>query len=203
MILLENFCDKNAISGIRKITNDVNFLYAYCELTDVDNMILSQSGSLYRRLEILNVRALVKELGIKTSISYKHRKPICPNGFISISHSDSLAAIIWSPETEYAIDIEEVSSRITRIAKRAFSDSELEFAGNDLLKLNLLWNCKECVYKLAEIKGLDFKAQIRVFPFVENGKLSAELKTNDLTRRFEFDYGEISNHSFVWGKEIK
>lgn len=203
MILLQDFSPKPSISGIRKITDDIEFLYSYCQLTDVDNMILSQSGSLGRRLEILNVRALVKELGLNVNITYKSRKPQCENGFISISHSDSLAAVIWSPDTEIAIDIEEVSSRITRIAKRAFSASELDFAGDDLLKLNLLWNCKESVYKLAEIKGLDFKQQIKVLPFSESGKINAELYHNKQTRFFKFEYSEILNHSFVWGVEKK
>ncbi len=203
MILLQEFSPKPSVSGIRKITDDVNFLYSYCELSDVDNMILSQSGSLGRRLEILNVRALIKELGLNINITYKSRKPQCENGFISISHSDSLAAVIWSPDAEIAIDIEEINSRITRIAQRAFSVPELDFANGDLLKLNLLWNCKECVYKLAEIKGLDFKQQIKVLPFDESGKINAELFHNEKTSFFEFEYGELLNHSFVWGKEKK
>jgi 4'-phosphopantetheinyl transferase len=203
MILFENFCAAPSVSGIRKITDDINFLYNYCDLTDVDNMILSQSGSLSRCLEILNVRALVKELGLNLKISYKHRKPFCDSGFISISHSDTLAAVIWSPDTEISIDIEEISERITRIAKRAFSLPEIEFADNNLLKLNLLWNCKECVYKLAEIKGLDFKKQIRVFPFDAEGKINAELVHDERTRHFEFEYSEILNHSYVWGREIR
>ncbi len=203
MILTENFSSAPSVSGIREITNDIDFLYSYCDLTDVDNMIISQSGSLLRRLEILNVRALIKDLGLNLKITYKNRKPQCDNGFISISHSDTLAAVIWNPDTETAIDIEEISERVTRIAKRAFSLPELEFANNDILKLNLLWNCKECVYKLAEIKGLDFKKQIQVLPFNAEDKIKAELISGGNIRYFEFEYGKILNHSYVWGKEMK
>lgn len=202
MILLQNFTGDNSISGIRKISTDMNFLYSYCDLTDVDNMLLTQSGSADRRLEILNVRALIKECGLDLKITYKKRKPIVENGFISISHSDSLAAIVWHPTKEYAIDIEEFSGRTERISKRAFSETELNFATNDSFKLNILWNIKECVYKLANIQGLDFKAQIKVEPFVENSQIKASLITAENTKEFIFNSGTILNHSFVWGCEV-
>jgi hypothetical protein len=202
MILLKDFCKDDAVCGIRKITTDLNFLYNYCDLTDVDNMILSQSGSSTRRLELLNVRALIKELNLNLSITYKARKPVCNNGFIGISHSDSLVAVIWSEKSRFAIDIEEISDRITRIAKRAFSQDELDFADNNTEKLNLLWNCKECVYKLANIVGLDFKQQIKVIPFLENERIICELTHDNIISVYQFEYGIILNHTFVWGKQI-
>jgi len=203
MILLENFSIKPSISGIRKISNDINFLYSFCDLSDVDNMILSHSSSLHRRLEILNVRALIKELGLNLKITYKNRKPICDNGYISISHSDSLAAVIWNPETEYAVDIEEISPRMTRIAYRAFSEKELAFANNDIRLLTILWNCKECVYKIGGNKAVEFREQINVLPFHEGEKIYCELTENNKISTFEFESGLILNHSYVWGKQIK
>jgi len=203
MILLENFSIKPSISGICKISNDIDFLYSFCDLSDVDNMIISHSASLHRRLEILNVRALIKELGLNLKITYKNRKPICDNGYISISHSDSLAAVIWNPETEYAVDIEEISPRMTRIAYRAFSEKELAFANNDIRLLTILWNCKECVYKIAGNKAVEFREQINVLPFREGEKIYCELTENNKISTFEFESGLISNHSYVWGKQIK
>lgn len=203
MLILENFAGEKTVSGIRKITDNIEFLYSYCNLTDVDNMLISQSGSLGRRLEILNVRALIKECGLDLKITYKQRKPIVQNGFIGISHSDSLAAIVWHPEKEIAIDIEEIGERIMRISRRAFSDSELKFANNDLIKLNLLWNTKECVYKLSGIKGVDFKQQIRVLPFDSIGEIRAELISDSVTRSFKFNSSTILNQSLVWGSEGK
>lgn len=203
MILVENFCKKPSVSGIKNISSDIDSLYSFCDLTDVDNMIISNSSSLHRRLEILNVRALIKELGLKLKITYKNRKPICDNGYISISHSDTLAAVIWNPDTEFAVDIEEISPRMTRIAYRAFSEKELAFADNDITKLTLLWNCKECVYKIAGNKAVEFREQINVLPFREGEKIYCELSENYKISIFEFESGLISNHSYVWGKQIK
>jgi phosphopantetheinyl transferase len=200
MLLVSNFSGQNSVSGIRKITHDEKELYSYCDLSDVDNMILSHS-SLARRLEILNVRALIKELGLKIKIHYKERKPICDEGFISISHSDDLACVIWSRETEYSVDIEKISSRMLRISNRAFSDEELKFAATDLQKLTILWNCKECVYKLANNKGIDFKKQIQVLPFSENEKIICNYSFDtDDKRTYIFDYRQILDHTYVWGK---
>ncbi|HNQ67884.1 MAG TPA: hypothetical protein PKN32_05875 [Bacteroidales bacterium] len=202
MLLVSNFSGQNSVSGIRKITQDEKELYSYCDLSDVDNMILSHS-SLARRLEILNVRALIKELGLNIRIQYKERKPICDEGFISISHSDELAGIIWSRETEYSLDIEKISSRMLRISNRAFSVEEHTFAGADLRKLTILWNCKECVYKLANNKGIDFKKQIQVLPFNENDKIMCDyFYDTNRKRTYVFDYKQILDHTYVWGKQI-
>ena len=201
MCVLRNFVQGRAISGIKEISKDLNYLYSYCDLTAVDNMLLMQSGSLARRLEILNTRALIKDCGLKLSIIYKNRKPIVENGFVSISHSDSLVAFVWNPDFEISIDIEEIGERITRIARRAFSEDELKFANDDIVKLNLLWNVKECVYKLAGIKGLEFKTQIHVFPFENIENIEAELITSEGKRNFLFHGKILKEHSLVYGSE--
>jgi len=202
MILLSNFCGHNTVSGIRKISKDEKELYSFCDLTDVDNMILSHS-SLHRRLEILNVRALIKELGLNIKIHYKARKPICNHGFISITHSDDLAAVIWSKDTEYSVDIEKISSRMIRISKRAFSEKELEFSGTDLFKLTIMWNCKECIYKLANETGLDFRNQLQVMPFSSSENIICNYTdSRNVVKTFSFQYGKILDHTYVWGKQI-
>ncbi len=201
MCVLKNFVQGKAISGIKEISKDLNYLYSYCDLTAVDNMLLMQSGSLARRLEILNTRALIKDCGLKLSIIYKNRKPIVENGFVSISHSDSLVAFVWNPDFEISIDIEEIGERITRIARRAFSEDELKFANDDIVKLNLLWNVKECVYKLAGIKGLEFKTQIHVLPFDSIESIEAELITTEGKRNFLFHGKILEGHSLVFGSE--
>ncbi|MCK9256162.1 MAG: 4'-phosphopantetheinyl transferase superfamily protein [Bacteroidales bacterium] len=202
MFELKNFVPGKAVSGIREISKDIKYLYSYCDLTDVDNMLLMQSGSLSRRLEILNTRALIKDCGLNLSITYKNRKPLVENGFISISHSDSLVAFVWNLDFEITIDIEEIGERIKRISKRAFSENELNFANNELIKLNLLWNVKESVYKLANIKGLEFKTQINVLPFTDIENIKAELISSNKKRNFLFQGKILNNHSLVFGREI-
>ena len=111
-------------------------------------------------------------------------------------------AFVWNLDFEITIDIEEIGERIKRISKRAFSENELNFANNELIKLNLLWNVKESVYKLANIKGLEFKTQINVLPFTDIENIKAELISSNKKRNFLFQGKILNNHSLVFGREI-
>ena len=133
-----------------------------CNLTDEDNHVIERCSADKRRIELLAVRTLLKTTGINQNIHYNDRKPYLDNGYISISHSSNIAAIIFNPDFPVGIDIETISPRIRRIATRAFSESELAAADDDLEKLTVLWNCKECVFKLANDEGIDFRNKIEV-----------------------------------------
>ena len=137
-------------------------LRAMCDLTDEDNCRIGRCSAPKRRIELLSVRALLKAVGIHQTIHYNDRKPYLDNGYISISHSANMAAIIYNPDFPVGIDIEVVAPRIQRIATRAFSESELAVATDDLEKLTVLWNCKECVFKLANDDGIEFREMIEV-----------------------------------------
>ena len=137
-------------------------LRAMCDLTDEDNCRIGRCSAPKRRIELLSVRALLKAVGIHQTIHYNDRKPYLDNGYISISHSANMAAIIYNPDFPVGIDIEVVAPRIQRIATRAFSESELAVATDDLEKLTVLWNCKECVFKLDNDDGIEFREMIEV-----------------------------------------
>lgn len=194
--------DNHTVLGIKKIENDEMFLRNACELTDVDLFILQNSSSQQRRLEILNVRYLLKLLKIKTSITYKKRKPISSNGYISISHSEKFVSLIWSENKQYSIDIEELDGRIIRISKRAFNEFELSWAKNNPIKLNYLWNAKECIYKLSENKGLEFKTQIRLHNYseIENSSIF-KLFTENKTEFFKIFFDTFNNHTLAYAEK--
>ncbi|MBR5984297.1 MAG: 4'-phosphopantetheinyl transferase superfamily protein [Bacteroidales bacterium] len=148
-------------------------LRAMCDLTNEDNNLIERCAATKRRIELLSVRALLKAVGINQTIHYKDRKPYLYEGYISISHSANMAAIIYNHDFPVGIDIETIASRIRRIASRAFSDAELAAADDDLEKLTILWNCKECVFKLANDEGIDFREMIEVdmpsdFSYMDN-----------------------------------
>jgi hypothetical protein len=111
-------------------------------------------------------------------------------------------AIVYHESLATSVDIEEVNNRILRISKRAFSLEELDFAADDLKILTLMWNCKECVYKIVNEKGLAFKTQIKVNPFRINENISCEFFSDKINRSFEFSYLEILNHTLVWGIDL-
>ena len=185
-------------------------LRAMCDLTDEDNCRIERCAAPKRRIELLSVRALLKAVGINQTIHYDGTKPYLDNGYISISHSADIAAIIYNPDHPVGIDIEKISSRIQRIAKRAFSDEEIAVANGDLVILTVLWNCKECVFKLASDEGIDFREMIDVdmppdFSVQDNfneGKniIHCTLKKSGILKQFSLSAMKIEGNTVVWGR---
>lgn len=176
-------------------------LFPLCDLTDDDKLRLSKCSAQKRRIEILSVRALLKGIGINQTIHYNDSKPFVDDGFISISHSQNIAAVIWNRDFPVGIDIEALSPRIQRIAKRAFSEEELAFAGNDIKILTLLWNCKECVFKLANMEGIDFRQMIHVEDFCSE-KIKCTLAVGEEKLKYDLTSYEIEGNTVVYGKQI-
>jgi phosphopantetheinyl transferase len=198
-LILTDFAKENSISGIWKICESEKNLLEICNLTDYDKKLLQEIKSTQRRIEILAVRALLNSLNPEITIEYNDRKPICNKGYISISHTNNYAAVIWNPQKRTTIDIEEIDERIKRIAKRALNETELKFANNNIETLTLIWSCKECIYKIANIKGLDFKKQIFVADFVDNQSVTCILKTDTVDKSFSLNKKVLFGQSLVWG----
>lgn len=203
MIQLKNFCS-NSISGVKAITFDESYLQKTINLSNEDKILIESCLSQKRRLELLNVRYLLELLDIKQSIRYVNEKPTVDDGYISISHSDKYVSVIWSKQQEYSIDIEPIHKRIHRISDRVFSDFELSFASDRTKILILLWNIKECIYKLLNISTMDYKHDIITDSFSDTDKfIYAKYIHKDVVRFFELEHIEIDNHSMAWCKEIK
>ncbi|MBR6067680.1 MAG: 4'-phosphopantetheinyl transferase superfamily protein [Bacteroidales bacterium] len=204
-------------------------LRAMCDLCDEDLCRIDNCKAPKRRIELLSVRALLKAVGINQTIHYNDSKPYLDNGYISISHSADIAAIIYNPDYPVGIDIEKISPRIQRIATRAFSDEEIAAANGDLEKLTILWNCKECVFKLADDEGIDFREMIsiqlaemspetpsetpperqskgsrngsiiEVSRGLSEGLIDATLTKSGKTRHFSLSSMKIEDNTVVWG----
>lgn len=162
LLIYKSILPDHSLLAFWKMEETEEHLRAMCNLTDEDNRVIERCSADKRRIELLAVRTLLKTTGINQTIHYNDRKPYLDNGYISISHSSNIAAIIFNPDFPVGIDIETISPRIRRIATRAFSESELAAAADDLEKLTVLWNCKECVFKLANDEGIDFRNKIEV-----------------------------------------
>ena len=189
-------------------------LRAMCDLCDEDLCRIDNCKATKRRIELLSVRALLKAAGINQTIHYNDRKPYLDCGYISISHSADIAAIIYNPDFPVGIDIEKISPRIQRIATRAFSEEEIAATNGDLEKLTILWNCKECVFKLANDEGIDFRKMIKVnlpthLSLTEqnqNGEhnlpvIECTLNKYNITTRFTLSAIKIDDNTTVFGKQ--
>lgn len=224
MLIYKSILSDKSLLAIWKMEETEEQLRAMCDLTGEDNCRIERCSAPKRRIELLSVRALLKAVGIKQTIHYDDNKPYLDNGYISISHSADIAAIIYNPDRQVGIDIEKISPRIQRIATRAFSDEEITAANGDLEKLTVLWNCKECVFKLVNDDGIDFREMIEVdmpsdFSFKENlneeknivnyplsivhyqsSIIHCALKKSGITKHFSLSAMKIEGNTVVWGR---
>lgn len=105
-------------------------------------------GSVQRRLEVLAVNSLLRELQGRY-VRLRHDadgKPCLEGGMeVSVSHTRGCAAVMVSRHGRVAVDVEYVSDRVGRVAQRLLRSDE---SAADLRELMLHWCSKETLYKL-------------------------------------------------------
>jgi 4'-phosphopantetheinyl transferase len=80
---------------------------------------------------------------------------------ISISHAFPYSVVAFHPHENIGIDVEQISPKIEKVAKRVFTPAELAWATN-LDELTLLWCAKEALYKWYGKKALDFRQHLHI-----------------------------------------
>lgn len=124
------------------------------------------------------------------------------NGYISLSHSGELAGLYVSTNGACGLDLEVVGTQITNIAERFCTPEELACTheGSDETALHLIWGAKECMYKTYGKKGVDFRKQMRISPFVaaESGTLQGSLNMPDQESAFHIHYHRHGAYILLW-----
>ncbi len=119
--------------------------------------------------QFLATQQLLQLAGLNSYYLYydKNGKPFLNNGlYISISHSNDYAVLAISKKN-IGIDIEKKQTKLQRVAPK-FIGSEKAFITNDLVYLTKIWTAKEAIYKLKNHKGLSFKKNIHINPFLKD-----------------------------------
>lgn len=124
-----------------------------------------------RQLEWIAVRTLLYfMLGETVRIGYN------PNGapvlegmecHISISHTGKYVCIALSDKDSVGVDVERYANKVERVRARFLGDDE---KADSLDQLLTLWSAKEAVFKLIQKEGVDFKRNLRSFPFNQDVK---------------------------------
>jgi len=118
-----------------------------------------------RRNEWLCSRILLEKVSGKEAHSLQYTpegKPFFPDdGKIGISHSRQFAAVIWHPQLEVGIDVEELRPQLFKIKEKFLSATELAILHpEDLHTLTAFWCAKEALYKWYGLKELQFNQHI-------------------------------------------
>ena len=181
-----------------RIELDSDDLKLINRLPSSDRVIVLKATTKKQRRERLSSRLCAKEI-LKEDyqgIDYlESGKPFLVNNLrnLSISHSKDVVCLALSDIDEVGIDIQLVSEKIKRVAKRVFNEDELTWANDDIGQLTELWCIKEAVYKAAQLKGLDFRSGILIQPNlgffdVTVNNLLVKKKYKVKTMRFEAYY---------------
>lgn len=152
---------------------------------DIELQKLAESKINKQRLtEKVAVRVLLHRLlpDLPVVITYESSgKPILNEGEfnISISHTKGFVAVLVAPgNMQVGVDIEPVSERTVRVAKRFMGVDEYNMLmqDNDKTVATVCWSAKEALYKAFGSALADFRKSIRVLPFTvaEEGFLYAE-----------------------------
>jgi phosphopantetheinyl transferase len=121
-LLYKQIVDKNTDLGIWEMTDNLDYLFDIVNLNPDELLQIESFKNERRKLEWLSTRALAKEIQNKNSIieydSFGKPKLINPSLNISISHSKDMVGVILNKDFRVGIDIELVSKKIERIAKK-------------------------------------------------------------------------------------
>lgn len=187
LILLKK--EKNQSLGIWEISESVNELKALTKGVKLD-----QIKSQKRKLEVLAVRTLLKEMCGNVKLDYnEYGAPVLDNNKnISISHSKQLVAIIVS-EFKSAIDIEIISKRILKIKDKFISTNDNI---NDSQKdLTIAWSTKECIFKWHQKGNINFKDDILIKSINHSSK---KIEVSFDKNLFILNFIKINNHILVY-----
>ena len=132
----------------------------------------SSNGQIQREIEKKGAELLIKELTGK-DFKVQYRMDGSPylkqtNEKISISHSKELIAVCLG-EKSVGIDIEEISVRALKVAKRFLSPFEQQMFISER-QTTMAWTIKEALYKICHTKGLHFQTDLRIIKELEKDK---------------------------------
>ena len=136
----------------------------YNELDEYDSNIIKLKKNELVKEQFLAVRKILQLENPSYKIRYDESgKPSINSDLnISISHSNRMAAIVFSGYSRVGIDIELRESKIIKIKDKFLNEYEKlknEFQ-SDLDYLTMIWTAKESIYKALGIKGVSFSDDI-------------------------------------------
>ncbi len=192
--------------GIWELSESSSQMIPLLHFSEIEKAAFEKISNEKRKKEFLGVRLLLKTLlHQKTEISYKDNgQPYLKNSRwnISISHSAELAVVLLS-EKKTGIDVENTQRNISSLVPRFLNDAEkrqAEKEENPQQARILYWSAKEAIYKCAGAANIDFKRQIRIYPFAmaSGAHFRGALLADQTTRNFILGHLFFQNNVIVY-----
>ena len=192
--------------GVWEIAEDFDTLNSMVNLAAVEKTKLNSFKNISRKVEWLSVRALVKNmLGKHTEILYNsENKPFVRGNThsISISHSNSLTAVLISKDKKVGIDLEFMSGKISKVANKFMNEKESVTSDPEMKKYHLYlhWCAKEALYKICDKQDINFRDGLTIAPFEpdDHGFMNGHVINGNGEQDFELEYLHHDNYALVW-----
>lgn len=151
-----------------------------------------------KRLEFLAGRALIKSLLDTWAMPYQGlRKDLFGKPFlvgsdirVSLSHSYPHVAAVLHRQKNVGIDLEQPKAKLLRIAPRILHATELQDAGEHIVKHCVYWCAKETLVKIHGKKDLIFSKNLLIDPFLltDGGLLIGRIVVDDMETAIPLQY---------------
>ncbi|MDP5106610.1 MAG: 4'-phosphopantetheinyl transferase superfamily protein [Polaribacter sp.] len=189
---------------IWKIEESIDELKEGIILSENSKTRLDSMKSDLHQKGFLSIRHLLKELNLTDADVFydEFGKPNLKNGsYISMTHSFTFTAIIFSDDKPVGIDIEKQREKILKIAHKFTPIEEYKTIANvDALisKLTIVWGAKESLYKIYGKKKLQFLHHIYVADFnFEDQKTVGEIRFDGKTASYTIEFLEFEGFTCV------
>ncbi len=198
----------NGELAVWHISEVANELYNKLQLNNAEKAFYDSLQSSKRNMHWLGSRVLLRTLLNTTEYIDcqldENNKPYLVNFpyEISISHSNDYAAVVIYKEKAVGVDIEKMSDKIERIAKRFLSEQELSFISieNRIKHLYVCWGIKETLFKLYGKGNLPFIDGIVIdrFDIKESGRASAHINLENFKASYTIEYTSLGEYMLTW-----
>lgn len=155
-----------------------------------------------KRLEFCVGRVLAKTLLEKLSVTFEgiikdeFGKPFFKNNpyQLSLSHSYPYVGALIDKNKSVGIDVEQIKSKLLKIAPRVLHPTELKDAGDNEIKHCIYWCAKEALIKIYGKKDLVFAENLIIKPFTlqNQGNISGRIIVNSTETTIPLYY-EVHN----------
>ena len=175
----------------------------YCELDEYDSDLIESKKNKIAKQQFLAVRKTLQLENPGYRIRYdKSGKPsINSDSNISISHSNLMAAVVFSGSSKAGIDIELKNSKIINIQNKFLNESEklkVKFH-SDVDYLTMIWTAKESIYKALGIKGVSFSDDISI-KNISNNKGEGYYARGNEKYKFDLFYFIIDDYILCYAQ---
>jgi len=185
-LVYKKILTENAILGLWEISESLDELMLNANLTLAERAIVSEKVNDKRKKEWLAARCLAKMLLPEPSeiVYNENGKPILETGdfHISISHSERYSAVYLNNKNQAGVDIQKIKPDIAKGKDYFLNNQEqLWVDETDFITLNILWSCKESVFKYISSYELDIRNQIfcHAFEARDAGEIEVNIRNEN------------------------